>query len=138
LQFEDRSFDVVVASQIIEHIQNTDLFVKEVYRVLKPLGYAIFATPNLAAWYNILYLLLGIQPETATVSEEMYPWKEKPGHLRIFTSTELIKMLKFHNFCIDNILGCTYPPFMGKVAAALATRDWKHCGTIIVKVSKNV
>jgi len=97
-------FDVVIASQIIEHLWNTDGFLKEIYRVLKPTGNAIISTPNLGAWHNRLYLLLGKQPEPCKVSDDMFPDHEKPGHLRIFTANELIKLLEFHNFKIEKVI----------------------------------
>lgn len=95
-------FDVVIASQVIEHLWNTDGFLKEIYRCLKPTGYAIISTPNLASWHNRLYLLLGRQPEPCKVSEEMYPEYETPGHLRVFTEGELVKLLRFHRFKIES------------------------------------
>ena len=101
-----REFDVVIASQIIEHLHNTDMFVKEIYRVLKPEGYAVISTPNIAAWHNILYLLLGEQPETASVSDEINAdsWKS-PAHMRLFTLPGLVNLLKFHGFRIEKIVG---------------------------------
>lgn len=44
---EDNSFDTVITFQVIEHIENDDLFVKEIHRVLKPGGQAFIATPNI-------------------------------------------------------------------------------------------
>jgi 2-polyprenyl-3-methyl-5-hydroxy-6-metoxy-1,4-benzoquinol methylase len=43
----DHSFDRVVSFQVIEHIQNDELFLKEIYRVLKPGGFAMISTPNI-------------------------------------------------------------------------------------------
>ena len=100
----ETKFDVIIASQIIEHLWNTDGFLKEIHRCLKPTGYAIISTPNLAAWHNRLYLLLGKQPEPCKVSDDMFPDHEKPGHLRIFTANELIKLLEFHNFKIEKVI----------------------------------
>ncbi len=40
------TYDWVVAFQVIEHIENDDLFVKELQRVLKPKGKLIITTPN--------------------------------------------------------------------------------------------
>jgi len=101
---QDGVFDVVVASQIIEHLWNTDGFLKEIRRCLKPTGYAVISTPNLSAWYNRIYLLLGKQPEPCKVSEDMFPNYEKPGHLRIFTESEFIKFLRFHGFKVEKVL----------------------------------
>ncbi|MGB0428250.1 MAG: class I SAM-dependent methyltransferase [Flavobacteriales bacterium] len=44
---EDNSFDFVISFQVIEHIQDDHLFVKEIHRVLKPGGKFIVTTPNI-------------------------------------------------------------------------------------------
>lgn len=43
----DNSFDVVVSFQVIEHIQDDNFFLKEIFRVLKPGGKALISTPNI-------------------------------------------------------------------------------------------
>ncbi len=45
LPFSDSSFDVVVASEIIEHVTSPEDFVKELFRVVKPGGKLIITTP---------------------------------------------------------------------------------------------
>jgi len=45
-QFADASFDRVVSFQVIEHIKDDHLFVKEIHRVLRPGGIALLTTPN--------------------------------------------------------------------------------------------
>lgn len=42
----DNTFDYIVTFQVIEHIENDDLFVKECYRVLKPGGKLLLTTVN--------------------------------------------------------------------------------------------
>jgi len=44
---DDDSVDFVVTFQVIEHIQNDELFLKEINRVLKPGGKLIMTTPNI-------------------------------------------------------------------------------------------
>lgn len=44
--FADNSFDVVISFQVIEHIRNDGLFLKEIHRVLKTGGLALITTPN--------------------------------------------------------------------------------------------
>jgi SAM-dependent methyltransferase len=41
------TFDTVVSFQVIEHIQDDHLFLKEIHRILKPGGKAIISTPNI-------------------------------------------------------------------------------------------
>lgn len=42
----DNAYDFVVSFQVIEHIQDDDLFLREIHRVLKPGGTAMLTTPN--------------------------------------------------------------------------------------------
>ncbi len=43
---EDNTYDSIVSFQVIEHIENDALFLKEIHRVLKPGGIALLTTPN--------------------------------------------------------------------------------------------
>jgi len=43
---DNNSIDFVVTFQVIEHINNDELFISEIYRVLKPGGKLILTTPN--------------------------------------------------------------------------------------------
>src|SRR6266851_3802374 len=45
--FEDATFDVAMAVEILEHLENPRSFLRELARVLKPGGRAIVSTPNL-------------------------------------------------------------------------------------------
>jgi 2-polyprenyl-3-methyl-5-hydroxy-6-metoxy-1,4-benzoquinol methylase len=42
----DHAFDTVISFQVIEHIRNDSLFLKEIHRVLRPGGIALITTPN--------------------------------------------------------------------------------------------
>ena len=42
----DDTYDVVFSFQVIEHIEDDSLFLKEIHRVLKPGGTALLTTPN--------------------------------------------------------------------------------------------
>ncbi|SHN14933.1 Methyltransferase domain-containing protein [Cyclobacterium lianum] len=44
---KDNAYDVVVSFQVIEHIQDDLLYLREIYRVLKPGGFALISTPNI-------------------------------------------------------------------------------------------
>jgi 2-polyprenyl-3-methyl-5-hydroxy-6-metoxy-1,4-benzoquinol methylase len=43
---KDNTYDFVVSFQVIEHIKNDELFLREIHRVLKPGGTALLTTPN--------------------------------------------------------------------------------------------
>jgi len=46
IPFEDASFDVVCALGLIEYLQTDDVFLKEIYRLLKPNGFTIISYRN--------------------------------------------------------------------------------------------
>lgn len=50
LSLPTASFDVVHTSHVIEHVPDPDLFVTEIFRILKPGGWYICATPNIASF----------------------------------------------------------------------------------------
>lgn len=42
----DESYDAVVCVEVIEHVEEDDIFVKNISKVIKPKGWAYFTTPN--------------------------------------------------------------------------------------------
>jgi 2-polyprenyl-3-methyl-5-hydroxy-6-metoxy-1,4-benzoquinol methylase len=54
--------NVIIASEIIEHVFNTDFFIEELKRILKPIGIIILTTPNMHSATNRLLFLMGKFP----------------------------------------------------------------------------
>lgn len=52
LDFPEKYFDKVIASEIIEHIPDWQKALSEMHRVLKPKGELIISTPNRHSWYG--------------------------------------------------------------------------------------
>jgi ubiquinone/menaquinone biosynthesis C-methylase UbiE len=46
LEFDESTFDVVICSQVYEHVPDAEKMIKEIYRVLKPAGICYFAATN--------------------------------------------------------------------------------------------
>ncbi len=45
-EFKDNSFDIVVCSELLEHVPQPEKVMKEIYRIVKKGGIAIISTPN--------------------------------------------------------------------------------------------
>lgn len=147
LPYDDAIFDIVHANQVIEHLSNTDMFISEIYRVLKPNGYVIISTENLASWHNIFALILGYMPfsltnvtlKTAALGNPLAPhtneefWESETWHHKIvFTTKGLVHLLKLYGFNINAVLGAGYYPF----GNMFSTMDPYHCAFITIKAIK--
>jgi len=128
LPFDDESFDIIHANQVIEHIRNLDFFISEIYRVLKKKGFAIICTENMSSWHNIGSLFLGFQPfslvnisskrtignplalhKNDSDSEGM---KNQPSwfHTRVLSYYALKDIFQIYNFRVEKIIGAGYYP----------------------------
>jgi SAM-dependent methyltransferase len=111
LPLPDACADVVIMSELIEHLVDTDRAVDEVSRVLRPGGVLLLSTPNLAAWFNRGLIALGIQPVFSEVSlRGIYgrPGREVVGHLRLFTRRALVEFLTARGFVCESVQGAPY------------------------------
>jgi 2-polyprenyl-3-methyl-5-hydroxy-6-metoxy-1,4-benzoquinol methylase len=95
--FADASFDVVFAGEIIEHVFEVDQFVEEAFRVLRPGGFFIVTTPNLAAFGRRLLLLLNRNPHI----EISFKAPDAAGHIRYFIASTLKQFLTSKGFVIQ-------------------------------------
>jgi SAM-dependent methyltransferase len=111
LPLPDGSADIVIMSELIEHLVDTDAAIDEVHRVLRPGGALLLSTPNLAAWFNRALLGLGIQPVFSEVSlRGIYgrPGRQVVGHLHLFTRRALIQFLTAGGFICERVQGAPY------------------------------
>jgi SAM-dependent methyltransferase len=111
LPLRSDSLDLMIISELIEHLVDTDMALMEARRVLRPGGTLLLSTPNLAAWYNRGLLMLGVQPLFTEVSlQGIYgrPGHEVVGHLRVFTRRALAALLAAHGFEDITIAGAPY------------------------------
>ena len=54
----DHSFDVIVAAEVIEHLENPRAIIREWFRLLTPGGILLASTPNNESWRSLIALLL--------------------------------------------------------------------------------
>lgn len=98
---EDRSFDLVVVGEVIEHVFQTEDMLEELRRVTRPGGHVLLTTPNLAAWFNRIMILMGHHPLFSDIgvreTNAGNPYIKAftpPGHIRAFTMSSLSDILR--------------------------------------------
>lgn len=147
LPYEDGSFDCACSNQVIEHIADTDMFVAELYRIVRPSGYAVTSTENLASWHNVASLVLGWQPFSLTnvsrvrlgLGNPLGIHRAETGcsletwqHLRVFAYRGLRELFEGHGFVIEGIAGAGYYPLPHRLAAV----DPRHAAFLTVKARR--
>lgn len=94
LPYNDKLFDVIISSEVIEHVLVPDKLLVEAHRVLKDDGIFIVTTPNLAGFGKRLLLLVNKNPFI-----ECSPLQNGAvGHLRYFIFSTLLTLVKRYEF----------------------------------------
>ncbi len=97
---KNNSFDTVISNQVIEHIYDTDFYLEDIYRALKPGGILLITTPNAVSLSDRFRALLGDLPIAAEVSTRYRLRDSHPpaGHIRIYTFEQLRHQLQRTGF----------------------------------------
>ena len=90
LPWDDAYADVVLAGEIVEHIVDTESFLREIRRVLRPGGATVLSTPNILWWKHRVALLAGRYPDALDYRTR---YGDDFGHVRIFTPKLLRDLL---------------------------------------------
>ena len=114
LPFDDKSFDVITANQVIEHLFNPAQFMKEVFRILRPNGYAVISTENLSSWDNVVALFFGYTPfsiqydkgfKLGSLTHNKDMLKGENPHIRLFTGRGFIDLAEVVGFKVVDTVG---------------------------------
>ena len=111
--FPDNSFDVILASHLIEHLNEPKAFLEETYRILKNNGSLFITTPDISGFQSLLF---GSRWRSAIFD-----------HLYLFSRRTLSKMLKTIGF---KIVSCHS---WGGLAAGVAPKTVKKVADFLAK-----
>jgi 2-polyprenyl-3-methyl-5-hydroxy-6-metoxy-1,4-benzoquinol methylase len=102
INFAEKSFDVIICKEVLEHLLDPAFVVKEIHRTLKDDGYAVISVPNHFCIGQRVRILLGkgliwkslLHDHTKSCNEWDYM------HIRFFTYQGFKKFLKYCGFNI--------------------------------------
>jgi SAM-dependent methyltransferase len=103
LPFADQEFDVVLAVEVVEHMDGQGSFFEEVQRVLKPGGCFVFTTPNILSLKSrVIFLLSGYFYSFGPLAAEKNPDRSHP-HISPFTLDRYRFLLAQYGFTIESV-----------------------------------
>jgi 2-polyprenyl-3-methyl-5-hydroxy-6-metoxy-1,4-benzoquinol methylase len=120
----DRTFDVVCFNDVLEHLPDPDLTLRETKAILNTGGCVIASIPNVLFFYNITNILLtqDWRYEDAGIMDRT--------HLRFFTKKSIVRLFESNGYRIDVIKGISESYGLKYSAANLLTlgrlKDWKY------------
>ena len=92
--YPDDTFDLVIFAEIIEHLLNDPCRVlREIKRVLKPNGFLILTTPNVARLENVAKLIVG-----ANIYDPYSGYGPYGRHNREYNRHELDQLLRYEGY----------------------------------------
>jgi SAM-dependent methyltransferase len=109
LPFEDCEFDLVWASEVIEHIADTAGWLSEIRRVLRPGGRLLVTTPDHG---RVRLLIGGIERYSEPLGD----------HLHLYTRKSLYELLRDFGFTGVSVRAEGGPPLLRKTLLARAVR----------------
>jgi ubiquinone/menaquinone biosynthesis C-methylase UbiE len=109
LPFEDNAFDLVWASEVIEHVADTARWLSEVRRVLAPRGRLLVTTPSHG---RLRVALGGVESFSDPLGD----------HLHLYTKGSLSALLGEFGFGEVQVRAAEGPPLLRRILLARAVR----------------
>lgn len=105
LPFKENTFDIVIANQVLEHVEDIENTIKEIRRILKRNGIFYIRSPDYSrSFFEPHYRTFWIPFFKGKIAEKYLKAKRKPTeglrHLNFLSGKELKTILKENNFKI--------------------------------------
>lgn len=100
MPFAPASFDLVYATEVLEHVYDTEFFLQEARRVMNKNGVLIVTVPNLACLPNRLRMIFGLYPKYIAPARKHWGVGE---HVRAFTKNMITELLMRNGFRIEDV-----------------------------------
>lgn len=124
IEFDDKSVDVIICSNLIEHVNNPEKVLREIRRVLKDDGLLLIDFPNGYCMGELIFRWGG----------RLYHGKS--SHLQAFTYSGAINLLRKNNLYINEEIHCLgYGPYINhSIYKTLFGSKYKTISALINKI----
>lgn len=134
---KSKKFDIIFALEIIEHLIDTDKFIKQCKSKLNQNGFLIISTPNIASLRSRIRLLFGKYPCAME-------YRNIDHHVRMYTVPTLKSHLAEYGFYVKSCIGLNFLPIrlhkyrsLEVASKFLANNFAELCGNFILITTLN-
>jgi 2-polyprenyl-3-methyl-5-hydroxy-6-metoxy-1,4-benzoquinol methylase len=113
--FLAESFDVVVSTEVVEHVYHPRQLIQNAFRLLKPSGHFIVSTPYHGYVKNVVLALSGKMDDHFTAL-----WDG--GHIKFWSRETLSKLLRENGFTDLRFVGTGRVPYVWKSMILIARK----------------
>lgn len=113
--FSEGSFDAIVATEVIEHVFDTDGVFAEFYRLLRPSGQLLLSCPYHGFFKDLALLLTG--------SMDSHYHDPYSSHIRYYSFRTLQRVHQQHQFRLVKQGGVGRLPFLWKSLVTVAIKE---------------
>jgi SAM-dependent methyltransferase len=99
--YGDAAFDAFICSHVLEHVQNDNAALCELYRILKPGGWGILMVPLMTHFDT------SIEGPTATTEADRWRLFGQGDHVRLYAKSDFLKRVTQAGFSVEQ-LGADY------------------------------
>lgn len=89
IDYPDRFFDAIIAAEVLEHLEEDHMAVKEFYRLLRPGGFCFITVPENQRLWDI--------------------WDEMAGHKRRYCKDNLLRLFNKQYFSVEIFFSWGFP-----------------------------
>lgn len=100
------TFDNIIASNVLEHLEDPELAIKAIRKLLKPQGRLHILTPNCESLNRRIGVLMGAMDHIRVIP----PNEVAIGHLQTFTVADMRSLLQANSFEIRTCRGVLLKP----------------------------
>ena len=127
-EFADGAFDLVLCSEVIEHIRDGSAALREIHRILRPDGVLVLSTPQRFSFLelatNVAFLPGVIQVARRVYREPVM----QTGHINLMTREQLSEELRAVGFePVEVWVAGVYLPIVAEVLGERAVRIERAC-----------
>lgn len=112
---QEKPFDVVVSTEVIEHLFSPHLLPQFAHAILAPGGYLVVTTPYHGYLKNLVLAVLGKWDSHLTAL-----WHG--GHIKFWSRKTLSRLLEENGFSVQNFSGVGRVPFLWKSMVLVAKK----------------